>query len=234
MGKDKLKYDYGQFDKYVQELTGDVYAQPPDKGHTEWAIEVIDNLCAPLKGIDNVLDVGCGQGFLQREFARIGLHWTGVTIGEDYEVCRKKRLNVKNADMTFLPFNDGQFGMVFARHVLEHSPFPLITLMEWHRVCREYLVLVAPSPSYWGWGGKNHYSVMTLERLNWLLKRSGWEPTNVGVFKSKDPKFIKHWEVYQKIKFENGDEAALELLEKTKDLVVEHRIVCKRAEPTLE
>lgn len=226
--------DYRQFDEYLDRITGDVYAQPPDPGHTEWALDAVREYCAIPKGVGNVLDVGCGQGFLSQEFKNMGIHWTGVTIGEDYKICKKNKLNVKNADMTFLPFNDKEFGMVFARHVLEHSPFPILTLMEWRRVCRGHLVLVAPSPNYWGWSGKNHYSVMSLDQTAWLLKRAGWNPIHMKTFTSRDPKFLKHWKVYQQALFEQGEEAGERVLKENPEVVVEHRLLLERVEPTLE
>ncbi len=226
--------DYEQFDKHLAELTGDVYAQPPDPGHTEWAVDVVQEYCTIPEGINNVLDVGCGQGFLAQEFEDIGLHWTGVTIGEDYEICKKKKLNVKNTDMSFLPFRDDEFGLVFARHVLEHSPFPVITLMEWRRVCHGWLVLVAPGSDYWGWAGKNHYSVMSLDQTLWLLKRAGWRPIRTETFTNRDPKFMKHWKVYQQALFENGETAAEAVLKVNPEAIVEHRLLLEKVEPTLE
>ena len=62
----------------------------------------------------------------------------------------------------------------FPRHSLEHSPMPLLTLMEWHRVARQYLMLIVPNPDYYTYIGKNHYAVMDKQQLSWLLRRAGW------------------------------------------------------------
>jgi len=225
---------YARFDDYLAQLTGDVYAQPPDKGHTAWATEVVQELCLIPRDVGNVLDVGCGQGFLSETFESVGIQWTGVTIGEDYRICKDKKLNVKDADMSFLPFEDNTFGMVFARHVLEHSPFPIITLMEWRRVCRGWLVLVAPSPDYWGWGAKNHYSVMSQDQLNWLLKRAGWKVIHDRIFTNRDPSFMKHWQVLQQARFERGEEGEAEVFEANPKVDVEYRMLLEKVEPTLE
>ncbi len=226
--------NYERFDRYLDQLTDDVYAQPPDPAHTEWAKDVVRAYCSVAHGSKNVLDVGCGQGFLAEEFESMGLSWTGVTIGEDYRVCKKKKLNVKEADMSFLPFRDGEFDLVFARHVLEHSPFPIITLMEWRRVCNGWLVLVAPGPNYWGWGAKNHYSVMSSDQLGWLLKRAGWNAIHASKFTNRDPVFIKHWSVYQQAVFEGGDEGGRDVLNANPKVVVEYRMLLEKVEPQLE
>ena len=226
--------DYSRFDKCLDRLLQDVYAQPPDRGHTEWATDVVQELCTIPRNISSVLDVGCGQGFLSEAFEAIGLKWTGVTIGEDYRICESKGLNVRDADMSFLPFEDNTFDLVFARHVLEHSPFPVITLMEWRRVCKGWLVLVAPSPDYWGWSGKNHYSVMSQDQLNWLLQRAGWKAIHSQIFTNRDDNFMKHWKVLQQARFEKGDEGEAEVFKANPDVDVEYRMLLEKVEPTLE
>jgi SAM-dependent methyltransferase len=226
--------DYGKFDSYLNLLSADIYTQPPDKGHTAWAIEAINTLCTIPQNISSVLDVGCGQGFLADAFRDIELSWTGVTLGEDYFIAKKKKLRVQNSDMTFLPFKDNTFDMVFARHTLEHSPFPIITLMEWKRVCKGWLTLIAPAPDYWGWKGKNHYSVMALPQLEWLLARSGWNPIHTITFTNRDPTFIQHWKVYQDANFAGDSEKIAEVFEQNPEVDVEYRILCEMAEPALE
>ena len=46
---------------------------------------------------------------------------------------------LKNADYNFLEYPDNSFDLVFSRHSLEHSPFPVLTLMEWYRVARDFM-----------------------------------------------------------------------------------------------
>jgi SAM-dependent methyltransferase len=43
-----------------------------------------------------------------------------------------------------LPFADGSFDFVFSSHVIEHFPDPIRALLEWIRVARRYVVIVAP------------------------------------------------------------------------------------------
>lgn len=209
--------DYGRFDSYLNHLTQDVYAQPPDEGHTAWAKNVVRTLCTIPRGLSTVLDVGCGQGFLKEEFEKIGLEWTGVTIGEDFVICKEGGLPVHNVDMSFLPFDDKSFDLIFARHVLEHSPFPIVTLMEWKRVCRGWMVLVAPAPYYWGVRGRNHYSVMWRDQLLWTLARAGWKPIHLLEFDNQSEEFAEHVPHEQREK-------------KT----VEYRMLCEQIEPEVE
>jgi len=184
--------DYKRFDGYLSELTGDVYAQPPDGFHYAWGKQAIDALCSIVEGARNVLDVGCGQAVFASLFESKGLEWTGVTIGQDFEEARKVHPNVYHADMTFLPFADGMFGLAFARHVLEHSPFPVITLMELRRVCHGHLIVILPAPDFWLVRGKNHYSVLPLNNWKWLLERSGWHPIQDRVVLTTDLEYVNY------------------------------------------
>lgn len=43
-----------------------------------------------------------------------------------------------------LPFDDDSYDFVFSSHVIEHFPDPIRALLEWHRVARRYVVVVAP------------------------------------------------------------------------------------------
>lgn len=213
-----MKRDYRRFGKYVTKLSGDVYAQPPDEGHTAWATSAARALCSIPEGCETILDVGCGQGFMQPVLENeLGLAWTGVTIGEDYRVCEKAGLSVREADMSFLPFKDNEFDLIFARHVLEHSPFPVITLMEWRRVCKGWMILISPSPDMWGVRGRNHYAMLWDDQLEWLLERSGWNilhETELTEFDEEYLRFAKH--------------------EPVEDRTVEYRMLCEQIKPIME
>lgn len=43
-----------------------------------------------------------------------------------------------------LPFDDDSHDFVFSSHVIEHFPDPIRALLEWQRVARRYVVVVAP------------------------------------------------------------------------------------------
>jgi len=183
--------DYTNVDKYLDELEKDIYPQPADVGHTAWATDVIHRFCSRID-VDTVLDVGCGQGFCQPIFESRGIHYTGVTLGEiDINVALENDRNVSKADCTFLPYVDTNFDLIFARHILEHSPMPLLTLMEWHRVSKRYCILVFPAWEYWQVGGKNHYSMLHKDQLWYLIDRSGWNIETQKDFDSSDERFME-------------------------------------------
>jgi len=166
--------DYKHIDSYLSRLLSDIYPQPEDTGHTALAQEVIDLWGNRLAGCKNVLDVGCGTGFCQPMFEAHGIEYTGVCLGNDLLEAQDKKRNVFKMDFNFLEYEDNSFDLVFSRHSLEHSPMPLLTLMEWNRVARNWLGLVLPAPEHYTYEGQNHYSVMNLPQVLAILPRAGW------------------------------------------------------------
>jgi SAM-dependent methyltransferase len=167
--------NYNNFNKHLNNLCSDIYEQPPDDGHKDFARAAIKWACQNFI-IHNVLDIGCGQGFCRSLFEDEGIGWLGITTGKDYEVCQREGLPVTNNYATFIDSEDNRVDTVFARHILEHSPFPILTLMEWKRVATSKLILIYPAYEYWGVGGRNHYYVLDKERLWYNLTRAGWWP----------------------------------------------------------
>lgn len=241
--------DYSRFDERVNDLTGDVYAQPPDPGHTAWALHALEWIKSTIflgkEPAGEVLDVGCGQAFMCKPFEEMGLEWSGVAIGEDVAFGKSKLGElgfaidkIQEADMTFLPFEDGRFDLIFARHALEHSPFPIITLMEWRRVAvrGSYLCLIAPAPHWWLYQGRNHYSIVPMPLLKWWCKRAGWIPVHEFIFTNRDPLFLKHLEVYQTalVNAKKAERQAMQVLDSYPEGPVEFRLICRRAKPVIQ
>jgi len=166
--------DYKNIDGYINRLYGDIYEQPEDTGHTRLAQKVIDHWMSKMTTCHSVLDAGAGQGFCQSMFEKWGLKYEGIALGEDVIVAQEKGRKVKRMDFTFLDYPDNSFDLIFARHALEHSPMPLITLMEWARVAKNWLGIILPAPEWYTYTGQNHYSVMNMEQIKNLLDVAGW------------------------------------------------------------
>ena len=223
--------DYSRIEHYLNYLSQDIYPQPPDPGHTAWAEDAIVNfLCDDEKQagelkIKTVLDVGCGEGFCSDIFKEMGMEWTGVTLGaNDYPKAANKG-DAFPDDATFLHFESERFDLIFARHILEHSPMPLLTLMEWHRVARNYLLLVFPAWEYWLTYGKNHYYMFTKDQLWWLLARSGWKIMDQEDFTTEDELFMDYF---------LPDNKPEERVWSGPHKPVEYRYLCVKGEPKIE
>lgn len=168
--------NWKNIDRYLNELASDIYPQPEDPGHTLRAAEVIDTWMSRMTSCKTVLDLGCGTGFCQPMFERWQIEYQGVCLGQDYITARDMGRNVWKMDFHFLEFADNSFDLLFARHSLEHSPMPLLALMEWARVSKSWLGLVLPAPEHYTYKGLNHYSVMNKDQIFNLLSRAGWKP----------------------------------------------------------
>lgn len=200
---------------------GDIYAQPGDDGHAYWAFDAVTAFAGMFESGWSVLDVGCGTGFAADVWEKIGLEWTGVTLGDDANAAIIDGRDVRHEDFSFLRIDDKSYDVIFARHVLEHSPFPLLTLMEWYRVARKYLLLVAPTPEHWGYRGRNHYSVMEEDQIKWLCERAGWQFLDMFVMTNHDDSYLATMD-------QNGVGNALRV---NPPLNVEYRMLFKRSNP---
>jgi SAM-dependent methyltransferase len=159
-----------------------VYAEKPSELHSHITRKSADELlkACPLRPGARILDVGCGQGPALEYFTRKGFFPVGVTQSdEDIEACKRQGFTVARMEQSFLDFEPETFDLVWARHVVEHSIFPLFTLDGFQRVIRDggylYLEVPAPDTSCHHEQNPNHYSVLT--KSSWLshLKRTGFE-----------------------------------------------------------
>ena len=164
--------DYARIDKYLDKLGLEIYPQPQDEGHSALAAESINKFMELAKDVTSVLDLGCGEGFCQDYF--VNMKYNGVCLHDDYATAKSLGRSVISADFSFLPFSDQSYDFLYSRHSLEHSPIPLLTLMEWNRVTRKYLAIVVPAPEYWGFSGRNHYFVLNRRQWKNLFNVSGF------------------------------------------------------------
>jgi SAM-dependent methyltransferase len=172
--------DYNNFDLYYEELLTDIYPQPIDDGHLKAMMDIITRWIIPINPW-GILDAGCGQGDAEDIFKSFGIPYLGIAYGGDVEVAKYLNRRVIERDFTFTGLPSMDFSLVFARHSLEHSSCPLMTLMEWWRVSERWLCLVIPNPEHYKYVGRNHYSVMNATQAAWILRRAGWKLRKVYI-----------------------------------------------------
>lgn len=150
--------------------------------------QYIDPLDLPKDA--QIADLGCGPGFFldemkKREYQNV----VGVTLSpKDYKSNTEKGHNIKRYDFTWLPqtdgFEDEKFDLVFIRHTLEHSPYPIFTLMEINRILKQngkvYVETPAPLNDRPHEFNLNHYSIFDCQMLIALMLRTGFEITVVN------------------------------------------------------
>jgi len=132
-----------------------------------------------------ILDLGCGPGYFLDEMKSRGFTRTmGVTLSdEDVKYCLSKGHNAKKYDLSFLPqsdgFDDDSVDFIFLRHALEHSPYPIISLLEYNRLLKQnsymYIEMPAPDCERLHEYNPNHYSILGKTQIAALLLRTGFE-----------------------------------------------------------
>jgi ubiquinone/menaquinone biosynthesis C-methylase UbiE len=98
----------------------------------------------------NVLEVGCGEGFiLQRLYkANIGTKRIGIDFlprAIELGKMQHPHLDLRVGNIYDIPFKDNSFDLVVCSEVLEHLTEPKKALSELHRVSSQYVLLSVPN-----------------------------------------------------------------------------------------
>lgn len=130
-----------------------------------------------------IVDIACKQGYFLDITQGLGYDNTvGITLRPDYRDLAQSRGHIiESWDYNFLPqhqgFEDETVDYVWACHALEHSPYPLFTLIEMNRImrCGAHIFIQTPQPNQSAWeNDTNVYSVLGKNQLEQLLNRTGF------------------------------------------------------------
>lgn len=182
-----------RFTEFLQSLVADTYPEPPSPIHEEITAKVLPKVCKHLGECAHVLDVGCGQGVAFRHFARMFNRGTVVGItpnATDFMAAKEvadeltvqaegeQAFFVRQLDMHHHWSEVDYFDLIWARHVLEHSPAPLFALREFSRVLKPggwlYVEVPMPDTACHHETNKNHYSVLTDSMWQALIQKAGF------------------------------------------------------------
>lgn len=163
-----------------------IYDEGDSEFHKNLTTQVVQTYVDPLNLAKDahILDLGCGPGyFLDEMKARDYTNVHGVTLSPgDIKICEDKGHTVKKYDLSFLPQKDGYYDesvdFIFIRHALEHSPYPIFSLMEYNRILKQgskiYIEVPAPDCERKHEYNLNHYSILGHNQLAALLIRCGF------------------------------------------------------------
>lgn len=167
--------------------TAHIYDEGTSPMHESLTEEIVQRYIDPLNLAKDalILDLGCGPGYFldamkKREYTNV----TGVTLSPgDVQLCESKGHTIKKFDLSFLPqsegYHDESVDFVFLRHALEHSPYPIFSLMEYNRVLKQggkiYIEVPAPDCERKHEYNINHYSILGQNQLAALLQRTGFD-----------------------------------------------------------
>jgi SAM-dependent methyltransferase len=172
---------YSHLHEFIQErIREDIYPEPPSPLHQQISAQMIDRLNQLVPLADKkILDCGCGQGVALEIFKKLGGKPIGTTFGEDLEVCKRNGFEVYAMDQSFLEFPQESFDVIWCRHALEHSLFPLYTLRRFYETLKKdgilYVEVPAPDTSARHETNRNHYSCFTKNAWVSLFTRSKFQ-----------------------------------------------------------
>ena len=167
--------------------TAHIYDEGDSQFHQKLTKQVVETYVDPLSlpKEAHILDLGAGPGYFldemkEREYTNVH----GVTLSPgDIAICEAKGHTIKKYDLSFLPQKDGYYDesvdFIFLRHALEHSPYPIFSLMEYNRVLKQgakiYIEVPAPDCDRKHEFNLNHYSILGHNQLAALLMRCGFD-----------------------------------------------------------
>jgi len=165
-----------------------VYSEPDSQIHQNVMDHVIPKFVKEhfLDDSYKILDIGCGQGYGMEKFSELGCtNISGLTLSkEDVKAAKKRGFEVAAEDMSFQSCKDGTYNTLFARHSLEHSPFPLLTLLEFNRILADgglaYIEMPSPKCTRLLEQYDNHYSIMGPRQWSALFTRAGFNIKDIG------------------------------------------------------
>lgn len=176
--------DYKKFQEFERRALATVYQEEPGGFHDDLIPQLAQRFLPEfgLHPATRILDIGSGPGVFCRAARDMGYtNITAVTLSpEDAGACRAQGFAVIEASMTDLPLPDQSVDFIWCRHALEHSPYPLFTLWEWHRVLvpggQAWVEVPAPDNerAYIHEFNPNHYSILGERMWQALIERAGF------------------------------------------------------------
>ncbi len=175
--------------------TAHIYDEGDSQFHKDLTGQVVTKYIDPLNLAKDaaILDLGCGPGYFLDEMKQRGYtNLLGVTLSPgDISLCEGKGHKIKKYDLSFLPQKDGYYDesvdFIFLRHALEHSPYPIFSLMEYNRVLKQnskiYIEVPAPDCERKHEWNLNHYSIFGEQQLAALLIRAGFTINEFNILK---------------------------------------------------
>ena len=192
--------------------TAHIHDEGDSQFHKVLTKQIVETYIDPLElpKDAHILDLGCGPGYFldemkEREYTNVH----GVTLSPgDIKICESKGHAIKKYDLSFLPQKEGYYDesvdFIFIRHALEHSPYPIFSLMEYNRILKQgskiYIEVPAPDCERKHEFNLNHYSIMGSQQLGALLIRCGFDiekfnnlefDLNVPTGDGEEPKIAK-------------------------------------------
>ena len=173
------------FENLLKKCSATIYPEEVDEYHKWLSGAGVSWLKGKLSPGSRVLDIGIGNGYAMEQMAKSGLVPYGISLNPDeVKAAHEKGYSAELLDMHDISIAMGKFDGVFARHVLEHSPCPLLVLNNICELLNDggwlFVEVPAPETASHHQTNKNHYSVLTMGGWVELIKRAGFDNPSIG------------------------------------------------------
>lgn len=155
-----------------QDYTWYYTTMKPVMGETDLNQACIEQITKDVVG-DNILDVGCGRGFLINHLAKAHpqVNCVGVDIDPPASGSFLPNVSLKKGWVERLPLEDKSFDTVSCTHTLEHIQNLFGALAELRRVAKKRLIIVVPREREYKYSFNFHvnffpYTHSFLNRIN--------------------------------------------------------------------
>ena len=150
-------------------------------GYHEILLDLISKITVKKK--INILDAGCGTGLFTKKLGKYG-RVIGIDMSDEaIKFAKSRKLNVKKASVTKLPFKVNTFDLIVCNDVLCHKSIPKeeTALKEFYRVLSQDGLVLIKLPAFdWLMGShdrqvhtKRRYEIPQVEQM---LKNTGFTP----------------------------------------------------------
>lgn len=142
--------DFMAFKSHAFDMTPDQFAEvyrrvsgSEVQGETDLNSACTAAILRDVEGRD-VLEVGCGRGWLAARLAGVATKVTAcdIVLGEASQ--RITGVTFEEASAEALPYDDNSFDVVVCTHTLEHVQNLPLALSELRRVARDHIIIVLP------------------------------------------------------------------------------------------
>lgn len=165
--------DWTLADRLWDQCLAEQQPEPQTPHHSKAATDCLDMWLPKIEAaIDAVvpngrvvIDIGCGTGWLREYFGKRDWLYYGVSLQDRAD---------SQEDFHFRT-QPTQCPLVFCRHVVEHSPMPILALTKLYEFTAPggWCIMITPDPRWYArW--PQHFSVMP--RASWvgLIERTGF------------------------------------------------------------
>lgn len=158
-----------------------------DRYRTELTDPAIMNAVGPAERL-NVLDAGCGEGYLSRALARKGAVVTGIDLSRSLIIAAKEAASTDEIEATFdigslyeLPYESEAFDLVVCNHAINDLENPAIAIREFARVLRSNgrLIILMLHPCFYSSHAERDQGVSHAIAASYFSERSIYQTFKV-------------------------------------------------------